>query len=1490
MKKRIVASFMLLVMLIVLLPTNNVQAETYQKGSQGINVQDLQKNLTFLGFSTIEMAGVYGDNTRKAVIDLQRALYLSETGIVDSELNELIKGTVADIQGYLKEKGYYSGIVDGVTGNITQNALKNLQKEKGYSQTGIIDYLILRDMVNDSNIRLENSSLFYWVLRLQSGGSTYKDEKYLTLFRDYPRYLDNETVNNVLSNYVKNADNVVAMNEDGILFGAILTALSEGKDIIWNQLVSDWSNNTKSYQEQMRLDAISCLMRDVCKNENLITVVAEEVGGAIETLRSGYNLEDINETKALCYDLSTISSTLSYDEIEEILNLICKDETLEKKLQDVSFGIDIAEYIVALVQLYQIEVSTLERLQSLLSIESDMYQDLEYLKQERNRDEVAYCVEYFTSPAIQDFLIEVFEKIPLPFPSNVVLAVSEVSIDIFTNHIYTGALSEELIQTYLLKSYVNTLKSALLEMTTKFMNSVTGAETLVTLKEIEDYEFIYSTYLAAVKNYLISVEKIADNGYKSSLNTAIDTYDELLNYDNYIRLCLNNVKENKSINEEKVLEKIDKLVKIFNAENGNIYFTSDGNPDRSPYDTSYVNSVISSSWFKKTFSDFGIPSGNDIANVVSNHYYPSNKKNNPGGLPRGTSCHGFGTWAVWYLFASNNSDFVQLEYVISNGEDSTAKLDYKTLSKYAKPGDLIRIQSTKDSSYGHSVIFISCDESGVTVLDCNWNGTCNIRKHTIPYTMDSSSMGQWGKCPIAISRASSYSVSIDDSVNITEIPNGEQWRVDRGSMNLRIRSGASTAYSQVGLVTFQDIVTVTKTQGNWGYITYNGVSGWICLDYCTKIEPIITQGPSNTSIPTVTIAPSNTTIPTTTPILTDFGWIKASECPTDANIVDTKWTYTYKETIEDSRPWIEGWTYGGERLETVSSGIFEYATFPNTFDKSSAIYTGMYTSKEAVPVTDGTERRIISDNMTGYIYWHYSYPISDRSVGNRIVGYYYNQKIVGCYATNFAAFKSPKTYSITANNKAGGGTIYKITDSEYMDYSIAKGSYWWYRFEYYTCDYEDVKTIYQHYRLVDKESVTEVVEGDAISNVVKWVKIEPIITQIPSDTVVTGTPTLRQETATEYFDYTIENGKVTIKGLKDKSLATVVIPEKIEEYGVTSIAVSAFQYCNNLNSISIPNSVISIGDYAFANCSSLSSIIIPSSVSSIGVGIFNSCNNLTEIIVENNNLMYSSKDGVLYNKDQTMLLCVPAGKKLQEYIIPNHVTSIGYYAFSDCTSLKSISISDNVSNIGEYAFNFCSSLTEINVTENNQIYSSKDGVLYNKNQNILLCMPSGKDLKNYEMPANIDTIGSAAFYDCKSLSSINISHNVTSIGNWAFAFCSNLKDINTSDSVTSIGEHAFFSCSSLKNVSLSHNMGRIQYATFYDCSNLISIIIPDGITMIELSAFSNCNNLVSVTIPSSVISINKDAFVGSNNVTIITPKGSYAEKYAKENNVPYENN
>jgi len=125
-----------------------------------------------------------------------------------------------------------------------------------------------------------------------------------------------------------------------------------------------------------------------------------------------------------------------------------------------------------------------------------------------------------------------------------------------------------------------------------------------------------------------------------------------------------------------------------------------------------------------------------------------------------------------------------------------------------------------------------------------------------------------------------------------------------------------------------------------------------------------------------------------------------------------------------------------------------------------------------------------------------------------------------------------------------------------------------------------------------------------------------------------------------------------------RSLTSVTIGN-----GVTSLGDYAFEYCFSLTNVTIPNSVTSIGIDAFLECYSLTSVTIPNSVTSIWDGVFTGCTSLTAIIVDTNNLAYSSVDGVLFNRSQTVLIQCPGGTA-GSYTVPSSVTSIEADAFS----------------------------------------------------------------------------------------------------------------------------------------------------------------------------------------------------------------------------------
>ena len=258
---------------------------------------------------------------------------------------------------------------------------------------------------------------------------------------------------------------------------------------------------------------------------------------------------------------------------------------------------------------------------------------------------------------------------------------------------------------------------------------------------------------------------------------------------------------------------------------------------------------------------------------------------------------------------------------------------------------------------------------------------------------------------------------------------------------------------------------------------------------------------------------------------------------------------------------------------------------------------------------------------------------------------------------------------------------------------------------------------------------------------------------------------------------------------------------------MTSIGDHAFSYCSSLTAITIPEGVTRIGEGAFRDCRSLTDSTIPEGVTSIGSYVFSGCSSLTAIIVEEGNEVYDSRNGcnaIIETNSNTLI------QGCSTTIIPEGVTRIGDYAFSDRSSLTAITIPEGVTSIGEGAFMDCSSLTSIT------------------------------------LPEGVTSIGSSAFQGCSSLTAITIPESVTSIGSFAFCECSSLTDITIPEGVTSIEDFAFHYCTSLTAITLPEGVTSIGDGAFQGCSSLTAITIPEGVTSIGYWAFFYCSSLTDV--------------------------------------------
>lgn len=334
---------------------------------------------------------------------------------------------------------------------------------------------------------------------------------------------------------------------------------------------------------------------------------------------------------------------------------------------------------------------------------------------------------------------------------------------------------------------------------------------------------------------------------------------------------------------------------------------------------------------------------------------------------------------------------------------------------------------------------------------------------------------------------------------------------------------------------------------------------------------------------------------------------------------------------------------------------------------------------------------------------------------------------------------------------------------------------------------------------------------------------------------------------------------------------------------ITKIPYYAFSNCTSLRQVVLPDSLQEVGDYAFAN-SAVEQVVFPSGVEKIGSYAYFSCKKLKEVVfsenikeigkvVFNDCISLEKVKGLSnlpYIGDRMFYNC----KALKEVDLGGKIEKIIKLAFGGCTGITNIYIPENVKEIEETAFIGMTSLTNIEVAIENKNFVSENGVLFDNNQELLICYPIAKADETYIMPNSVKTLAEGAFYIAQNLKEVTLSTSLEMISKTCFYYCQKLESITIPVTVKEINEASFVGCDKLKEITFEKGsmLTKINNNAFYQCQLLEEVILPDNLTYIGEYAFSDCLALKKVVFNNQVTEIASHAFYHCRSLTnVILP-------------------
>lgn len=1245
-----------------------------------------------------------------------------------------------------------------------------------------------------------------------------------------PEYLDNKAYDNYMARCEERIEKGMSTINDAEGLGAsILYSLQNGADIIISELASK-AGIGQSTKDKLNKEVVYQLIQAYLSSDTSATNTASQIGNAYSTISDAYNVANATDLYNYKVSLKNSSLNLSDNQVDKLVDMYTDADTFSKILGYAGNAQKALKIITAYIEMQDLDLAVLNKLDDAFSsMDSEFASAIRSIMSDRTSDFLTFAKKNY----LQDEVIKKMVSAVAKYGSSPVVFVKNVCANIL-GKIYKSfcPTADQIIQAGMCQAYTYLARNKVNKLRKEFKNGKASAE------KIEQYKVVYGFYITTMKT---TMDKVAGcvNGSDKSVKQALKSWAGSLSgfsYATYMDRCCSEASADVSAG----LLKISGNTVTRKTPSG---ATIDGNYDS----TESIKARLA---------------------AIKQKYPPNQGATWKGDWGGATQCFGFARMVFFFLYGKEMParyySNARYQYRDENGVNKVGQLtgnftaaQVQQLFAQAKIGDVIQA-STTASSGQHTMIFTGLTSKGITVYDCNAAvngcapGGCGINEWERSYSELAKGTYGYGSSNggITIYRADNYASIYGD---------GDDVFYD-DSANFIIKDGVLVKYT--GWQPFVEIPDTVTAIGDEAFLNNKTMIHVLIPDSVTSIGESAFEG--CTSLLSVSIPDS----------VESIGQSAFEGC--------TSLGYAYLPN--------------NVKYTVIESSLFRECSVLKEIELPDSI---IKIGAQAFEECHLLEQVSFNEKITLIDYEAFK---DCESITDLVLPQYVTEleweSFAGC--DGITELEIPKSLKkATAYGYSGTARFGPFSECDNLSrITFQKGTKEIAEGLFGNCTGLKEIEIPNSVTKIGREAFTWCTNLETVKFSTNLVDIDDVAFYHCDNLVVLNFPDVVTRIGARTFEECNSLKEVILPSslteLEWQAFAScsqirkVQIPKglkKAETWGDGWYPKSGpFSDCNNLTEVVFEEGITKVADGLFGNCTGLEEIIIPNTVKEIGEGAFTYCSNLKKVKLSDS---IERIDYVAFRK------CTV----LENIEVPESLKSIGAGTFVDCQTITEINLPDSVSEIGDSVFQGCKKLEKVKLPS--ELYEIEDymfadcvslkEIIFPKKiksigtEAFLNCIT----IEDLNLAQSISEINESAFDGCEGLNKINLPKDLMYIRKAAFRNCSSLIQVKMSNLVNYMGDNVFENCNFLTDIVLSARIKAIPSQTFQGCSSLESIILPYQVETIEDNAFKNCTKLKKITIPKATTSISDSAFSYPDKMTIYGVAGSYAEQYAKENDIAF---